>query len=334
MYLVTGATGLLGSQLTLDLVQQGKKVRVLMRKNSNLDLLKKKFSNQKLFDTIEFAEGDILDSFSIEEALEGVSHVYHCAALVNFAPGKRKELFKTNAGGTENIVNLCLEKSSIRLGYVSSVATLGRGISSDETDENTLWDSSQSNSAYAESKYAAEREVWRGITEGLNAVIINPSVIIGEGNWRNDSSSLIRKVFEGMPFYTKGVSGFVDVKDVSRCLIKLMDGNFTAEKYIVSSENKSYEWLLKTIAKNLNVKPPQFHASPFLSSLAWRMEKLRSLISGKPSLITRETTFSAQQKYYYSNLKIVKALNYSFIPVEKTLEDVCSAFLQQQPYRK
>lgn len=331
MHLVTGATGLLGSQLTLDLMRQGKKVRVLVRKQSNRELLLRKFSNDKdLYNTLEFAEGDILDSFSIADALEGVTHLYHCAALVTFASGKRKELFKTNAEGTENVVNVCLEKSDIRLGYVSSVATLGRGSSQEETDENSLWDSSQHNSAYAESKYAAEREVWRGITEGLNAVIINPSVILGEGNWRNDSSSLIRKVYEGMPLYTKGVSGFVDAKDVSRCLITLMDGNFQSERYIVSSENKSFEWLLKTIAKYLNVKPPEYHATPFLSSIAWRLEKLRTLITGKPSLITRETAYSARQKYLYSHQKIARTLNYTFFPLEQTLQELCTSFMQQK----
>ncbi len=331
MHLVTGATGLLGSQLTLDLMRQGKQVRVLVRKNSNRDLLKHKFrKEEKLYEAIQFAEGDLLDFFSLEEALDGITHVYHCAALVNFAPGKRKELFKTNAEGTENLVNVCLEKPEVRLAYVSSVATLGRGNSEQQTDENTLWDSSQRNSAYAESKYAAEREVWRGITEGLNAVIINPSVILGEGNWRNDSSSLIRKVYEGMPFFTKGVSGFVDAKDVSRSLIALMESNIHSERFIVSAENKSYEWLLKTIAKNLNVSPPRFHATPFLSGLAWRMEKLRSLFSGKPTLITRETTYSAQQKYLYSHQKISQALNFSFTPLERTLEELCALYLQQR----
>ncbi|HNR48385.1 MAG TPA: NAD-dependent epimerase/dehydratase family protein [Bacteroidia bacterium] len=331
MHLVTGATGLLGSQLTLDLMRQGKKVRVLVRKNSKRDLLKHKFrKEEKLYETLQFAEGDLLDYFSLEDALDGITHVYHCAALVNFAPGKRKDLFKTNAEGTENLVNACLEKSDVRLAYVSSVATLGRGISDQETDESTLWDSSQRNSAYAESKYAAEREVWRGITEGLNAVIINPSVILGEGNWRNDSSSLIRKVYEGMPFFTKGVSGFVDAKDVSRSLIALMESDIRSERFIVSAENKSYEWLLKTIARNLNVRPPRFHATPLLSGLAWRMEKLRSLFSGKPTLITRETTYSAQQKYLYSHQKISQALNFSFTPLERTLEEICALYLQQR----
>ncbi|MBS1921808.1 MAG: NAD-dependent epimerase/dehydratase family protein [Bacteroidetes bacterium] len=330
MYLITGASGLVGSQFVFDLISMGRSVRILLRKSSSTVLIKKKFkSSPELFDKIQIAYGDVLDIFSIEDALQDCTHVFHCAAMVSFNPQKRKEMYKVNADGTANVVNACLEKRNIKLGFVSSVATLGRG-TQQMINENDWFNQNEKNSYYAISKYAAEREVWRGITEGLNAVIINPSVILGDGNWRSDSSSLFNTLYSGLKFYTQGVSGFVDVKDVSRSLISLTESEISGERFIISSENKSYEWLFKTMAKGLNIKPPTIKAGVFLSQLAWRLEWLKSVFTGKPSLITNETAYTSQQIYNYDNSKITEQLNYRFIPVEETVDRVCKIFIAQK----
>jgi dihydroflavonol-4-reductase len=330
MILVTGGTGLLGSQLVWDLMQQNASVRVLVRSTSDKSILQKKFAGQpELFEAIEFFEGDILDVFSLSDALQNVSHVYHCAAMVSFNPDKANAMLHVNAEGTENIVNACLEASIAKLCYVSSVAALGRRDSREPIDENALWENNSHNSNYAISKYAAEREVWRGITEGLNAVIVNPAVILGPGNWKTDSSSLFKRVYDGLKYYTTGISGFVDVRDVSDCMIQLMQSEISGERFILSSENISYQQLLQWMAESLKVKPPQTEATPFLAGLAWRLEYLRSKITGNPSLITRETTNSALQKFCYSNEKIKMQLGKEFTSVRETVNWVGERFLEK-----
>jgi nucleoside-diphosphate-sugar epimerase len=331
MILVTGGTGLLGSQLVWDLAQKGEHIRLLVRKTSDKKLLLGKFkSHEQLFNSIQFFEGDVTDFFSLEDAMQDVKQVYHCAALVSFNTADADRMLKVNADGTENVVNACLQKNIEKLCYVSSVATLGRKDSLELLDENVLWENNNKVSNYATSKYAAEREVWRGITEGLNAVIVNPSVILGAGNWKNDSSSLIKKVHDGLKFYTTGISGFVDVRDVSKCMIVLMNSTIYGERFIISSENLSYQELLKYMASALKVAAPSIQATPMLSGIAWRLEKLRSLLTGKPSLITRETTRSALQKFCYSNEKIKKQIGIDFIAVKDTVAFVSNEFLEQK----
>lgn len=330
MYLITGASGLVGSQLVFDLISMGRPVKILMRKTSSTALIKEKFkSTPHLFNKIQIVFGDVLDIFSIEDALQDCTHVFHCAAMVSFNPQKRKEMYKVNVEGTANVVNACLEKGNIKLCFVSSVATLGRG-TRQMINENDWFNQNEKNSYYAISKYAAEREVWRGITEGLDAVIINPSVILGEGNWRSDSSSLFNTIYRGLKFYTQGVSGFVDVKDVSRSMISLTESKISGERFIISSENKTYEWLFKAMAKSLNINPPTIKAGVFLSQLAWRLEWIKSVFTGKPSLITNETAYTAQQIYNYDNSKIIGKLDYHFIPVEETVERICKLFIAQK----
>jgi len=331
MILVTGSTGLLGSQLVWDLAQKYEQIRLLVRKTSDKKLLFDKFKgHQQLLSSIQFFEGDVTDLFSLEDAMQDVKQVYHCAALVSFNTSDADEMLKVNADGTENVVNACLQKNIEKLCYVSSVATLGRKDTLELLDENVLWENNNKVSNYAISKYAAEREVWRGITEGLNAVIVNPSVILGAGNWKNDSSSLIKKVHDGLKFYTTGISGFVDVRDVSKCMITLMNSTISGERFIISSENLSYKELLTYMANALNVPTPSIQATPVLSGIAWRLEKLRSLLTGKPSLITRETTRSALQKFCYSSEKIKKQLGIDFISVKDTVEFVSEEFLTQK----
>jgi nucleoside-diphosphate-sugar epimerase len=328
MYLITGATGMLGSQLALDLVLQGHPVKLLIRKTSSLSLLKHRFKGyEKEYNNLTFVQGDLMDVFSLDDALEDCTRVYHCAAQISFDSKKRKETYRVNAEGTANLVDACINKQHIRFGHVSSVAVLGRKSNDMEITENDWFLSQSVNSYYAVSKYAAEREVWRGINEGLQAVIINPSIIVGVGNWHSDSSSLFSKVYHGLKYYTKGVSGFVDVQDVSACFIQLMDSEIEGERYIVSSENKSFEWLLKTIAQSLKVKGPTIYAGKILASVAWRIEYLKSLVSGKPSLITSETAYSAQQHYNYSNQKITDRLDYHFKPISKTIEETSRLFI-------
>jgi len=333
MILVTGGTGLVGSHLLFDLVSSGKKVRALKRKSSNFDNINKVFRYysddvEKLFEKIEWVDGDVLDIFSLEDAMKDISEIYHCAAIVSFDPGDEDFLMKINVEGCANIVNIALEKKIKKLCYVSSVAALGRAENNGFIDEKTHWMSSNKKSHYSISKYGGEREIWRGIEEGLDAVIVNPSIILGPGNWNSGSSRFFTTIWKGLKFYTKGVNGFVDVRDVVKAMVQLMESKIKNERFILNSENISYQKLLNLISKYLNKKSPRIHAGKFLSAITWREEKIRSFFTGSKPFITKETAHTANCNYYYSTKKIEKMLNFKFTPIEKTIKDNAALFLK------
>ena len=333
MIFVTGGTGLLGSHLLYDLVLSGKKVRALKRPDSNLSAVKKIFAfyspdDSSLFDQVEWVEGDVLDVYSLSEAMDGVEQLYHCAAVVSFDPKEVEQMLKINIEGTANVMNIALEKGIKKAGHVSSIATLSgnhaRGII---TEENT-WKNSARNSNYSISKYSAEREAWRAAEEGLNIIIINPSVIIGPGNWEKSSSNMFTAAFKGIKYYTPGITGFVDVRDVSKCMIRLMDSSIKNERFIVSSENYAYKDFFDLAHDLFDKRRPYKEAGPLLSAIAWRLEKVRSRVAGSSSLITKETFRAAHSKQFFSNEKIKKTIGIEFIPVMQSIKETCAFFLR------
>lgn len=335
MIFVTGGTGLLGSHLLLELTSSGSKVKAIKRNQSDLDGVKRIFaaygsSNQTLYNAIEWVDADLLDYYSLTEALHGVTEVYHCAAMVSFHPNDKEQMLKINVEGTSNLVNACLESDVKKFCHVSSIAALGRSENSNSIDESVIWKSSKRNSVYSLSKYGAEREVWRGIAEGLNAVIVNPSVILGPGRWHTGSSELFTLVWKGLRFYTKGINGYVDVRDVARVMITVMNKELFGERYVVSTENLSYEQLFYEIATNLGKKPPSIHVNPFMGQLAWRFFAIKGLFSSKKPAITRETARSANNTYFYSSKKLQEATGFGFISIKQSISDISAIFLQEK----
>jgi len=295
-------------------------------------MIKKVFSlysdePEKLFSHIEWVEGDILDIFSLEDAMEGVEDVYHCAALVSFLPEDKNRLIRLNTEGTANVVNAAIEKKIRKLCHVSSIAALGRPEDQAELiDENLVWKASRHNSVYAVSKYGAEREVWRGTAEGLDAVIVNPSIVLGVAGPGMGSSRLFNTVYNGLKFYPPGKNGFVDVRDVARAMVMLMDSDIRNERFILNAENLDYIKLFKLMADEMGKPAPSVKVSPLLSGLAWRIEKIRAAITGVKPLITPETAHTAVQRFAYSNDKIKKATGFEFTPIEETIRHFCTVF--------
>jgi nucleoside-diphosphate-sugar epimerase len=268
----------------------------------------------------------------LEEIIEADSYIFHCAAFVSFRKEDKDTLLNINIEGTKNIVQICLDKKVKKLVHVSSIAALGRGLEGKETTEEDYWDGSGNASNYSKSKFESEREVWRGIAEGLNALIVNPSVIIGPGEWGKGSSQLIQTVWKGLKFYTSGTNGYVDVRDVSTIIVKLSQSEIENERFILSSENVDYKTFFGWIAQYLEVKSPPFYAGKFLSGISWRILKIWSLFSGKDPIITKETARSANQKYKYSNQKILEAIQFEFIPVSETIRFTCEKFLESNKH--
>lgn len=336
MILVTGGTGLVGSHLLYDLCRSGKKVRALKRAGSNVGNVKKVFSYynaqaQTLLDAIEWMDVDLLDVYAITEAMEGITEVYHCAAMVSFEAKHQHEMMKLNMEGTANMVNAALEKGIRKFCHVSSIASLGRAEHGALTTEETFWKSSPDNSNYAISKYGAEREVWRASEEGLNVVIVNPSLIVGPGNWQQSSSNMFTKAFKGIKFYTDGSNGFVDVRDVVALMIKLMDSDISNQRFLLNAENASFKQFFDLIHQQFNKPKPSIKAGKFLSDVAWRAEGIRSKLTGSKPLITKETSRSAHKKSSFSNKKILSLFpDYKFIPLEQSIKDTCALFLKDQ----
>ena len=335
MILVTGGTGLVGAHLLYQLTQKEVKVRALRRTTSSISQTEKIFSfytsqPEKYYSKIEWVEGDILDIDSLLQAMNGIEKVYHTAAMVSFNPKDKAEIMETNVTGTANVVNACLGKKIKKLCYVSSIAALGRAGNNGITTEKSEWKKDQKISSYSLSKYEAEREVWRGMAEGLKAVIVNPAIILGAGNFNTGSSRMFQTVYNGLKFYTRGVNGFVDVNDVVKAMILLMESNISGERFLLNSENISYKQLFEMMARPLGVAAPKYQAGSFLSELSWRILKAKSLITGKSPLITKQTARTANRIYHYSNKKFVEATGMHFAPMAESIERTAKIFLKNR----
>jgi nucleoside-diphosphate-sugar epimerase len=321
LILVTGGTGFLGSYLLRYLCREGyRRIRALKRPDSPMDLV------DSVKDQIEWVEGHLLDIFSLDEAMQDVQQVYHCAALVSFHPADRDRMLQVNRNGTANVVNSCLHAGVEKLVYVSSIAAIGRDRRSPEVSEQTKWQNSPDNSPYAISKFQAEQEVWRGQAEGLNVAVVNPSVILGAGFWHSGPQQVFKMAWEEFPYYPVGSTGFVDVRDVARFMIRLMESDISGQRFLLNGDNTSYREVQTTIAEALDKPPPSKALSPLLARWVARLESLRSKFGGKAPLITKDAAHLTALSYRYINDKSRAALDFEYTPLQQTLEETASAF--------
>jgi dihydroflavonol-4-reductase len=318
MVLVTGGTGFLGSELIRQLLEMNVPVRALRRADSIIPPI---LAGRQ----VDWQFADIRDHFSLEDALEGISIVYHCAAFISFDPGQRKAMKEINIEGTANIVNLCLERE-IRLVHVSSVAALGQPKFGETVTEKHYWDDPVKPGGYAVSKYESEMEVWRGIAEGMDAVVVNPSIIIGPNATDRESGRLFRTAAKGVPVYTSGTLGFVAVEDVARAMIQLEDSKISGQRFIINAETWSVREFFTATAKHLGVQAPWFRLSPWMLSLAWRLNAVLRMAGLKSSGLTSDTARSAGKKHDYSSRKLLATLpGFTFKPVAEVIADCCKA---------
>jgi len=316
MILVTGATGFLGSELAKQLVEKGEHIRCTKRTSSVIPFI------LIAYPQIEWVEADIMDAFALGDALKEVTKVYNCAAWVSLKQADKKQMIRTNVMGTANLVNLCLARN-IRLVHVSSVAAIGQAKPGELITENHYLDVTTENDGYAISKLESEMEVWRGIAEGLNAVIVNPVIIIGANAGIEGSGQLFETVRKGLKFYTEGAAGFVDVEDVAKCMIALMESNITEERYIISAENRDYKQLTAEIAKGFNIPPPAILAKPWMMNIAWRGAAVIGFITRKPPALDKVSAQAATLVRNFDNSKIKAAVGIEFKPVSKSIGEIC-----------
>ncbi|WP_291400303.1 NAD-dependent epimerase/dehydratase family protein [Daejeonella sp.] len=320
MILVTGATGFLGSELIRQLILKGEKVRAIKRESSILPALLKNETE------IEWFTADILDYFALKDAMEGISKVYHCAAFISFDPADKKLLRKVNVEGTINLLNVSMEMNVSRFLHVSSVAALGESKKEELITENEHWEHGPNASNYSISKYESEMEVFRANAEGLNTIIVNPSIIIGKNAGNQGSGQLFETIQKGLNYYPGGSFGYVDVEDVAKSMILLMDSDISDERFIINAENWSYRDFFTEIADNFGKKPPQIALMPWMMNLAYLGTRFLSFFTGKKHGLTSETASSAFKKSNFSNEKVKKTLNLEFKPIKQSISEICHNF--------
>lgn len=322
MILVTGATGLLGAHICHQLLKKGEKVRALKRSSSNLleyQLIGKFYQNSK---EPEWFETDLLDVYGLDEALQGITKIYHCAAIVSFWPKRKFELIKNNAEGTANLINAAIEAKVKRIVYASSVAAIGRPKYSNEINEDFAWLESENNSGYAISKYLAEMEVWRGVEEGLEAVIVNPSMIIGAGLWNKGALKLIKQIYNGFPFYSDGTNAYIDAEDVAKIMIELDQKSIINSRFILCSENLTYQDFFNKISKIANRKAPYIKVQRWMAEIIWRLSAIKSWFDKKEPFISKETARISKGNFNYNNKKIKETLPvFNFKSIDKSIEE-------------
>lgn len=332
MILVTGATGLVGSHLIIALLEDNQTVRAIYRNTASIEKTRSLFQlydKEHLFKSIQWIQADITDVTTLGVAFENIEFVYHCAALISFDPKEEEELRKTNIEGTANVVNFSIDFGIQKLCYVSSIAALG-DLKEHETiiTETTEWNPEFPHSDYAISKYGAEMEVFRGQQEGLNVVIINPGVIIGPGFWNSGSGLLYTKIKKGVPFYTKGSSGFVGVNDVIKSMIQVMKSTTNGERFTVVADNCNYETVLNTIAISLNVKGPKLHAGRSLTEAFWRIDWFISIVFRKKRSLSKNMAETLHQKHWYSNEKLKSVYSITFQDIPQYLMEIGKLYPQ------
>lgn len=329
--LVTGSTGLIGSHVLYNLVSKDFKVRAFYRDAKKLDKVKKVLSYysddyERLFGNIEWVQVDLLDVSSLDDAIKGISKVYHCAAMVAIGGKNKDELIQNNVTATENIVNLSIQHGVDKLCHVSSVAALGGPVNGEFITEESKWTSTKNHSAYAVSKFKSEMEVWRGIQEGLKAVIVNPSVVIGPGFWNSGSGSLFTRAAKETKYYTTGKTGFVDVRDVARAMVELMESDISEERFILNSENVSYKDLFSKVAAAMNVKQPKKPATKKMLKTISALEYLMSGLGLKRRELTKDVVRASFSESNYLNEKIKKALGFKFRSIKDSIEDTTEKY--------
>jgi len=323
MVLVTGGTGFLGSYIIKELVERNYPVRAI-RRSRKIPF----YIPGRIFEKVQWVEGDILDPVSLEEAMINIDAVIHSAAIISFHKADKKKMYHVNVQGTANVVNAAIEKNISRLVHISSVAALGRSKTGGPVNEEREWQESNINTHYAISKYKAEMEVWRGIGEGLSAVIINPSTVLGYGDWDTSSCRIFKTIYNEFPWYSTGINGFVDIEDVARTTVLLMQSDIREQRFIANADNWSFQQLFNTIADGFGKKHPHRRATPLVGSLAWRMEKFKTLFSGEMPLLTRESAKVAHSHTFFENDKLLKAFpQFSFTPLQESIQKTCKKYL-------
>ena len=335
MILITGATGLVGCHLLLELLQNDVQVRALHRKGSDMERVKRVLTYythdaESLFDKIQWYQADLLDLAELDAAFQGVTEVYHCAALISFDPADKDRLYDTNVIGTTNIVNLCIQYGIRKICHVSSIAALGDALEHEIITEEVDWDE-QTVANYAITKYRAEMEVWRGVQEGVPAVIVNPGIIIGPGFWHTGSGTLFKMVAKGQRWYPPGGTGIVSINDVIRSMTALMDSHIQNERFILVNKNMTYKEIFSMIAREFDMPPPDRALKLWQLKVMLPLDWLRAKLRGKSRRLTSDNIRGVSRRKVYDGQKIVNTLPFTYELISEAVYASCQIYKKEFP---
>lgn len=334
MVFVTGGTGLVGSHIICQLLENGQKVRALCRVSSEKAwfyktakwLLKDSYTS-KMKD-LEWYNGDVTDIVGLLDGIEGCTQVYHAAAIVSFAKKDQSVMKEINVMGTANLVNACLSKGSdVELCFISSTASIG-GVEKILLDESVEYAIDQVNSYYSVTKYLAELEVIRGREEGLKACIVNPSIVLGFGNWNQGSAKILKNGKQGFPFYTDGSNAFVDARDVAKASTLLMAHKRFDGRFLCAAWNKKFFDVFTTLAEQFGAKPPRIRVVKWMSEVAWRIAAVTKFFTGT-GIITKESASAGLKHRRYSSQRLLESIPFTFRDYDEALKEICAAYNQE-----
>lgn len=324
-FFLTGATGFLGSWTVRTLIDDGHTVRAIRRPSSSMDLL------EDVADQVEWIPGDVLDPEALESGMQGVDAVIHAAAYLGFEGQRSQErLMEVNVGGTAMVVDAALQTGVERLVHVSSIAALGRTEDMRHClDETAEWRDSPMNTGYAVSKYRAELEIQRGVAMGLDAVLVNPSIIMGVGRLTENTMQIADRIARRkLPFRPKGGTNVVDVRDVAAGILEACRSGRTGQRYILAGHNLSWEDILETMGGALGVIPPRRTLPrPVMMSVAGLME-FGSFLFRRPAVITRENVRLSMSVSCYDNTRSREELGLSYRPFPETAQWIAEGYRQ------
>lgn len=335
MNFITGATGMLGTHLIAELLRRQLPVvagcRNIASNQECIRLLRFKGFSQEQIQSIDWRVCDVLDTDSLLKAFVGCSTVYHTAAIVSYHAKDHQLMHETNVQGTANVVNVALELGNIQLVHVSSIAALGKSNPGQTLDEKSEWKNSSLNTQYGITKHLSDLEVWRGVQEGLTAIIVHPGFIIGPGSFDRSSPSVFKKINEGMRFYPPGGTGFIGASECAHLMVELNQRQITNEAYILVGRSESMQWLFSSIARALKKPVPTTEASPWILQLARLVEWLKECTTGQKALVTKETVKNASIRFHYNTQKLLDVFPHFTSDLEKEIEHATAYFHSTAP---
>ncbi len=311
--LITGGTGFIGSNLAAALSQQGYAVRILRRSSSNL------FNVASL--SVEHRIGDVRDVESLRSAMRGCDTVFHTAAMVSFWKPVRPLQYEINIGGTKNVVEACLKENIRRLVHTSSIAAIGHPENGMLADESTPFNWQDADSGYKNSKHMAEMEIANGVEHGLDAVMVNPGVVIGPGDIRFNGGKIIRSVKNHQAlFYIDGGMNIVFVADVVAGHIGAALKGKTGERYILGGENLTHKQAFQITAEVVGGIVPRIRMPISFLKLVGKFFDLAGKVMNKEPFVTSELFSGAGHCNWYSSEKAQRELGYVITPFRDAVE--------------
>ncbi len=326
--LVTGPDGLLGSNLIRELLNRGYSVTAMMEND------KKSLTIENL--PIQRIVANLLNTQDIINATVGVDIVIHCAASTSMFPARSEIINKVNIGGTQNIVDACKKNKVKRLIYVGTANSFGSGNLHNLGTEKNLYSSEHYGLDYMDSKYKAQLIVLENAKNGsLNAIVVNPTFMIGPFDSRPSSGEMLLSVYKRkIPGYTLGGKNFIAVKDVAVAITNAITNARNGECYILGNENLTYKQAFEKIAKTIGVNPPRLK---FPTKAVLAFGKINSFLATTFKYTTKmpyELTLLSSEIHYYSSAKARDELGLPQIPIEVAIKDCFEWFLENGYLKK